>query len=326
MIIVRAPFRVSLFGGGTDFESFYSKRNSTIVSFSIDKYCYIHVRTLQPYFGFKYRLSWSKIEEVSDASDLSHPSVRACIQHRQISDGLEIHTVGDLPARSGLGSSSTFTAALLAALSIYQGNSYTAESIARETIYVEQSLLKEQVGIQDQIQACHGGVNITTIFSDSSYSCLSLNTTSKFVRLLEKNLVLVYSGVSRISSDIQTLIKANESSQADSLLKVNEIAEKFAARLSQHDVDYNFFVDSLLQSWEAKRQLFPDNVTTRNLNYIYQRAISSGADCGKLLGAGGGGFFAFIVPSERQEHFCRRMQDYIVVKPNLSFTGIERVT
>ena len=181
MIIVRVPFRVSLFGGGTDFAEYYEQNTATIVSFTIDKYCYISLRNFLPYFGYKYRICWSHIEECKNIDDIKHPSVRACLNYLKIDDGLEIQTSGDLPARSGLGSSSAFTAASLAALYEYKGEQYTKQSLAKHTIKVEQKELKENVGVQDQIQVCHGGFNVTRISKDSSYSLLSLDKTNKVV-------------------------------------------------------------------------------------------------------------------------------------------------
>ena len=201
MNIVRVPFRVSLFGGGTDFKHFYTKKNATVISFTIDRYCYITLRELLPFYNNKFRFSWAKIEEVANIDDFTHPSVKACLNYLKIKDPLEIHTVGDLPARSGLGSSSAFTAAFLTSLALYKKNQYTASTIAEQAIYVEQEILKENVGIQDQIQVCHGGFNITSIFADSSYSLLSLNNSSAIVREISESLVLVYSGITRTSSD-----------------------------------------------------------------------------------------------------------------------------
>ena len=192
MNIVRVPFRVSLFGGGTDFKEFYLKKNATIISFTIDRYCYITLRELLPYYKAKYRLSWAKLEEAETIEQLTHPSVRACLNYFNVRDPLEIHTVGDLPARSGLGSSSAFTACLLSALHLYKGMTIDESKIAKQTIDIEQNVLKEKVGVQDQIQVCHGGFNITTIFADSNYSILSLNNSSKVVRSIGDSLMLVY--------------------------------------------------------------------------------------------------------------------------------------
>ena len=325
MIIVRVPFRVSLFGGGTDFKSFFSKKKSTVISFSIDKYCYVNLRKLLPYFGSKYRISWSLIEEVSSLKEITHPSIRACIEFSEISDGLEINTVGDLPARSGLGSSSSFTAAMLAALHLYKNKSFTKSKIANETIHIEQEILKENVGIQDQIQVCLGGFNLTTIFPDSTYSTLSLNNTSKFVNDIDQSLILVYSGITRISSEIQELnkIEVSDEIKQNSLNKINRIANQFSEYLIKHEANFEIFTNLMLDSWDAKFSSFPKNNLSDKILQIYKKGINSGAKCGKLLGAGGGGFFAFFVPKEYQINFLNSMKEFICVPCNVSYNGVE---
>tara|TARA_Y100001968_G_C19452094_1_gene769431 strand:+ start:3367 stop:4341 length:975 start_codon:yes stop_codon:yes gene_type:complete len=321
--IVRVPFRVSLFGGGTDFKHFYSRKNATVISFTIDRYCYISLRQ-QPFFNTKYRLSWSKIEEVSNIKDLTHPSVRACLNYMGIKNPLEIHTVGDLPARSGLGSSSAFTSALLTALTLYKKKSFNASSIAKQTIYIEQEVLKENVGIQDQIQVCHGGFNITSIFKDSNYSILSLNNSSSVVKEISDSLVLVYSGITRTSSDIHDQIIRSDLKEK-SLNTINSIAKSFSAKLTTHSASFEFFISLLKESWDAKSSTFPPSENTEILLSIYEKAISAGAKCGKLLGAGGGGFFAFFVPPSKQDQFTRDMSPNPCVIANISYSGIEKI-
>ena len=327
MIIVRVPFRVSLFGGGTDFKFFYSKRKCNFISFSIDKYCYINVRKLLPYFDMKYRIAWSKIEEVSSINQITHPSIKACLNYLEIKDGLEIHTVGDLPARSGLGSSSSFTAALLSALFYYKNKTFTKTEIAKQTIHVEQNILHENVGLQDQIQVCHGGFNVTTIFPDSTYSTLSLNNTSSFVREINESLILVYSGISRFSSDVHKTNKKiiDKSIYNSSLETIAQIADEFSERILKHEANLQIFSEYMNESWSAKCNTFPENDNTYKILEIYKKGISSGALCGKLLGAGGGGFFAFFVPKNSQETFLSLMRNYICVSASIAYGGIEKI-
>ena len=327
MIIVRVPFRVSLFGGGTDFKYFYSNKRASVISFSIDKYCYVNVRKLLPYFGFKYRVSWSLIQETSSISEITHPSIRACLDYLKIKDGLEIHTVGDLPARSGLGSSSSFTAAMLASLYMYKNKTFSNSEIADQTIHIEQNILKENVGIQDQIQVCLGGFNVTTIFQDSSYSTLSLNNTSNFVRAIDESLILVYTGIARYSSKVHSLNDENidKSLKQKSLDKINSIANIFSEHLLSHKADFKIFSELMQESWQAKVSSFPDNELRRNLLEIYDKGIKSGASCGKLLGAGGGGFYAFFVEKEIQGQFISSMKEFICVPCSISFSGIQKI-
>ena len=327
MNIVRVPFRVSLFGGGTDFKYFYSKKNATVISFTIDRYCYISVRELLPFFKTKYRLSWSKIEEVADVNDFTHPSVKACLNHLKIKDPLEIHTVGDLPARSGLGSSSSFTAAFLTALTLYKKESFNADKIAKQTIFIEQEILKENVGIQDQIQVCHGGFNITSIFSDSSYSILSLNNSSNIVREIGESLILVYSNIQRSSSEVHNLItpRIPNHIKKDVLKEINFLAEKFSSKLKDHTADFNIFISLLKDSWELKSLTLKGGKNNEILQSIYKKGLDSGALCGKLLGAGEGGFFAFFVTPKLHEEFKNKMSPLLCVTPKISFKGIEQV-
>ena len=327
MNIVRVPFRVSLFGGGTDFKYFYSNKKATVVSFTIDRYCYISIKKLLPYSKVNYHISWNKLEEVENVSDIKHPSVKACLNYLNIQDPLCIHTIGDLPARSGVGSSSAFTAALLSSLYLYKNQTFSASLIAEKTIFVEQEILKENVGIQDQIQVCHGGFNITSIFPDSSYSLLSLNNSSSIVQEIGNNLILVFSGISRTSSEIQEelSISLTNNELIESLKKINLIAEDFSEKLTKHTATYNFFQELLQESWAIKSSNFPKSKTTETLLEIYDEAIKSGANCGKLLGAGGGGFFAFFVSPSKQEDFIRKMSSYICLPTAISFKGIETI-
>ena len=327
MNIVRVPFRVSLFGGGTDFKEFYSKKNATVISFTIDRYCYISIKSLLPYSKNNFVISWNKLEQVENVDDIQHPSVKACLKYTKTTDPLWIHTIGDLPARSGVGSSSAFTAALLSALSLYKNKSFTPSSIANETIFVEQKILKEVVGIQDQIQVCHGGFNITSIFADSSYSLLSLNSCSSIVNEISNNLILVYSGITRSSSDIQR-VRANSlyaDKLEESLKEINSIAEKFASKLTNHTATYDYFVSLLKESWAVKLSTFPKSKNTDLLIKIYEEAMLAGANCGKLRGAGGGGFFAFFVNQELQDQFIKKMSSYVCMPTKISFSGIEKI-
>ena len=326
MIIVRVPFRVSLFGGGTDFAHFYEKNTATIVSFSIDKYCYISLRKLLPYFGYKYRISWSMIEERQTIDEISHPSVKACLRYMNISDGLEIQTMGDLPARSGLGSSSAFTAALLTALYEYTGNSYTKQSIAKSTIVVEQEELKECVGIQDQIQVCHGGFNVTRISSDSNYSLLSMDKTNRIVEEINDSLILVYSGIARFSSNIQSRRKESKKKTNDEALRsINEYAETFAQSLVSYSATFDDFCNLLNKSWNAKLSTMQNDSEYLKIVEIYEKAMRAGAKSGKLLGAGGGGFFAFFVKPNKQTQFIDEMKPYLCVNAYISFDGVSRI-
>ena len=280
-----------------------------------------------PYFNNKYRISLSKIEECDSLQSITHPSIRACLQYLNINDGLEISTVGDLPARSGLGSSSSFTAALLSALHFYKNDFIDNITVTSETIHVEQNILRENVGIQDQIQVCCGGFNVIKINPDSSYSLVSLNSTSNLVRQINDSLILVYSGIARFSSSVHSASKKDIPSTIyeNSLKNISTIANTFANKLITHDADFSLFSELLIRSWESKSSTFSPNSTTDELLSIYQKCMDSGASCGKLLGAGGGGFFAFFVPPDDHASFIKKMAPLICVPASIEYQGITRV-
>ncbi|MCP9882388.1 hypothetical protein KBY65_07830 [Cyanobium sp. Alchichica 3B3-8F6] len=325
MIIIRAPFRISLFGGGTDFEWYYSDKQTRVVSFSIDKYCYVTIRRLLPYFGFKYRACWSLIEEAIDIDLISHPSIRACIRESGVTDGLEIHTVGDLPARSGLGSSSAFTASMIKGLCEYANSEITSTELIRETIRIEQEVLHEEVGIQDQIAVCQGGFGVTRINQDSSFSTIYLDNNEPIVHMIDQQLMLVYSGISRTSSEVHSMKMPKSRYLVDRLDRLREIAYLFSDSLLNGTATPDLLINLLTSSWQEKRKTLEGTAHLEKLDAIYDLAKRSGASCGKLLGAGGGGFFAFIVPLEKQEYFTENMQSYVCIKAHISYRGIERL-
>ncbi len=328
MKICRAPFRVSLFGGGTDFEPWYSVHGSYIVSFSIDRYCYVTIRKLAPFFDYKYRISWSKIETPMNIDDVQHKSIKACLKYLKIQEGLEIHTDGDLPARSGLGSSSTFTAAFLGCCHSYLGTKINPRILASETIKLEQDILKEAVGVQDQIQACHGGFNIIRIGRDGNYSIYRLNKANRLISDIEQCLVLVYSGIQRFSTDIQQeQLKALNQDYVDSnpLTQIHSISKKVSESILLDELNLHQLSSYLRESWEHKSTLMSEGTTKDKLLEIYSKAIESGAFAGKLLGAGGGGFFAFFVSPEEQPRFIKLMSPLLSLRPSISESGIESI-
>ena len=327
MIITRVPYRVSFLGGGTDFHSFYSKTGTTIVSCAIDKYCYVSVRRLLPYFGIKYRLCWSKIEEVANVSQIAHPSIRECIRHSGIKDGLEIQTMGDLPARTGIGSSSSFTAALLACLDYYDNKTVHKDSLTSKTISMEQDVLKEQVGIQDQIQVVNGGFNIVDINPDSTYNIRPIDRGNKLAFDLQDSIILVYSGIIRDSSKAHLVIEQSISPQQKYAYRrqIYDISTTFSKRFYNNTANLNTLCDAINESWQIKRSMLRTQESYGLIEKIYAKAMQSGAMAGKVLGAGMGGFLMFIVPSKNRHFFLTSMSDYVLVPVGLSFTGFTRI-
>src|SRR6266566_2704961 len=202
MIISRTPFRVSFFGGGTDYPAWFKEHGGAVLATTIDKYCYISVRVLPPFFAHRYRLVYSIVENVKEISDIQHPAVRAVLQWNGNYDGLEIHHDGDLPARSGLGSSSAFTVGMINAIMALKGQYITDDQLARDAIHVEQDILKESVGSQDQVATAYGGFNRIQFLTDNTFKVTPVILPPARVERLERHLMLFFTGISRFSSEI----------------------------------------------------------------------------------------------------------------------------
>ncbi len=319
MIITRCPYRVSFFGGGTDFPDWYKKYSCNIVTCSIDAYCYITIRKLLPFYGNNYRVSWSEIEEVNEIQKIRHPAIRGALELFDIKSGLEIHTDGDLPARSGLGSSSAFSSALILALSHLQGAQITTRELTEKTIHFEQEILKENVGIQDQIQTCCGGFNLLSINKKGEYRILRLDIGSELVKSISSKIMLVYTGLVRNSSDIQKETQKMDPIERNKCLKeIAKLSNEVTEKILQESLNFNKFSEYLEETWENKIKLFPDSENTSEILNIYKKGINSGAYSGKLLGAGGGGFFMFLVEEKLQEKFIKSMRQYTVIKHKIT--------
>lgn len=313
MIISRTPYRVSLFGGGTDYKEWYSKYGGCVLSSTISHYCFITARKLPPFFPNKSRIVWSRIEEVVSNEDIQHPAVKAVLAHLKIEDGLEIHTMGDLPSRSGLGSSSTFTVGLLNVLSALQDKSFNKSGLALEAVYMERDVMKENVGIQDQIAAAYGGLNRTEIYRDGSYFINQVQLPFERLQELENHLLLFFTGVSRTASDIAVdVIKAQSIGSKDAELhRMREMVDT-AIGILKHNVDITEFGNLLHESWEIKRTL-AKNIAPQFVDDIYGKGRKAGAIGGKLLGAGGGGFMLFFAKPEDHDRIKDALKDLLHV-------------
>jgi D-glycero-alpha-D-manno-heptose-7-phosphate kinase len=300
MIISRTPFRISFFGGGTDLPKWFREHGGAVLSTTINRYCYISLRPLPPFFSHKSRVVWSRIEEVNTNDEIEHPAIRETLKYLNIEEGLDIHHVGDLPARTGLGSSSSFTVGLLQALHAFQGKTIDKTDLAKLSIFVEQNVLKEHVGVQDQIAVAHGGFNRIDIDPDGSFSVKPLADNNSRIKALQSKLMLFYTGVSRQSTAIEEdKISSLEQKQTE-LTRIREMVDESIAIFSNENADLNDFGRLLNEYWQNKKQL-SDMVAPDFINDIYDKGIKSGAIGGKLLGAGGGGFVLFFVPEERQQ-------------------------
>lgn len=297
MILTRTPYRLSLFGGGTDYEAWYKEHGGLIIGAAFKQYCNIFCRKLPPFFEHKTRVVYSKTELVNDNRDIVHPSIRGCLAMLGITDGLEIHHDGDLPARSGVGSSSAFTVGLLLALHALRHEMLTKAQLADEAINVEQKVLGETVGIQDQILTAHGGLQVIEIERSGKYSIEPLILPAEYEESLEKHLLLGFTGVSRTASDLASAQIQQIQKKQTRMDEILSIARRGLA-LFQKRADFPEIGKLLHESWLVKSRL-AEGVSNPELEAMYQAAMRAGAFGGKLMGAGGGGFFMFLAPPEK---------------------------
>lgn len=299
MIISRTPFRISFFGGGTDYPAWYQEHGGAALATTIRRYCYITCRWLPPFFEHSSRIVWSKIELVKDRGEIQHPSVREVLSYLEMTRGIELHHDGDLPARTGLGSSSSFTVGLLHALYGLKGIMPNKMRLAREAIHVEQERLKENVGSQDQVMAAFGGFNRVNFDPNGEIRVAPILLERRRLQDLQDHLMLIYTGLSRTASDIAgEQIKATCNKERE-LQEMHRMVEE-GIRILQGGQGLEEFGRLLHESWKLKRSL-TDRVSTPKIDQIYAAALRHGATGGKLLGAGGGGFVLLFVPPENQE-------------------------
>jgi len=299
MIISRTPYRVSFFGGGTDYTAWYRENGGAVLATTIDKYCYISCRYLPPFFEHKHRIVYSQIELVNGLDEIRHPSVREVLKYLEIKQGVEIHHNGDLPSRSGLGSSSSFTVGLLNALYALKEGMPTKEQLAQDAIYVEQKLLCENVGSQDQVMAATGGFNRVD-FSENGFQVKPITIDKEKLRALQGHLMLFFTGVSRTASQIAgEQIKQIPNKKLE-LTKMHKMVDE-GINILNSNTDLNDFGRLLHESWMLKRSL-SEKVSTLYVDFIYDKALKAGATGGKILGAGGGGFILFFIKPEFQDN------------------------
>ena len=297
MIISRTPFRVSLFGGGTDFPAWYLEHGGLVVSATINKYCYLNVRYLPQFFDYKYRIRYAQQEYVSDVAEIKHPSVRECIRYMGISEGLEVQHNSDVPAMSGLGSSSAFTVGLLHALYGLTGRIAGKRQLATQAIDVEQNWIKECVGSQDQIAVAFGGVNTITFGPGDEFDLAPLTFAPAALAAIESHLLLCFTGFQRNGPDMAADQLRNMPKNSSELKEIKQIAVAAVETLSRLDVDMSELSRLLDAQWQLKRRL-STLIATPVIMDIYDAGMKSGAWGAKLLGAGGGGFMLFLAPPE----------------------------
>jgi D-glycero-alpha-D-manno-heptose-7-phosphate kinase len=311
MIITRTPFRISFFGGGTDYPPWFREHGGQVLATTIDKYCYISCRKLPPFFEHKHRIVYSLIENVHTIDEIKHPAVREILRWGKVETGLEIHHDGDLPARSGLGSSSSFTVGLVHALRALDGRYSAKEDLAREAIHIEQDLIGENVGSQDQVSAAFGGFNRIEFLRNGGFVVHPVILKRERIRDLQDHLMLCFTGISRIASEVAKSKIDNLSQRAVELTRMGAMVEE-GTRLLQSERPIVEFGDLLHEGWMHKRSLSP-MVSNGVIDDLYEAARSAGARGGKLLGAGGGGFLLLFAEPERQAQVRERLRDLIHV-------------
>lgn len=319
MIISRTPFRISFFGGGTDYPAWYRQHGGAVLATTINKYCYISCRYLPPFFDHKYRVVYSRIEDRQDVGEILHPPVREVLRYLEFDQGVEIHHDGDLPARSGLGSSSSFTVGLLNALYALKGVIVDKADLARKAIYIEQERLNEAVGSQDQALAAFGGLSHVEFLQNGEINVKPLTLHPDRIKGLNAHLMLFFTGVSRTASAVVKEYLPEVLSKEKELRRMREMVDESLALLNGGD-DLKRFGKLLHESWKLKRGLSA-KISTSYVDQIYEAGLAAGAVGGKLIGAGGGGFVLLFVPPDRHARVAERLRDLVHVPIKFEFSG-----
>jgi D-glycero-alpha-D-manno-heptose-7-phosphate kinase len=312
MIISRTPFRISFFGGGTDYPAFYEKNGGAVLSTSINKYCYINLRYLPPFFDYKYRIRYTSREETQSISEIKHPSVRECLNFLNWDRGVEISHNADLPAMSGLGSSSAFTVGLLNALNALKGKMITKRQLALDAIHVEQDRIKENVGSQDQAIAAFGGFNKIEFGGPEKITVHPITIDQDKLVFLQNHLMLIFTGFPRNASEIAGEQIRKTPQKAKELRAMMDMVDEAINTLNGSQDKLMDFGKLLHETWKIKRSL-TQHITNTAIDEIYEAGMESGAVGGKLLGAGGGGFILFFVKPELQQNVKEKLRKLLYV-------------
>jgi D-glycero-alpha-D-manno-heptose-7-phosphate kinase len=319
MIITKTPYRISLFGGGTDHPAWYRENGGEVISFAIDKYCYLTTRILPPFFDHRYRIAYSKVEMTKSIEEIQHPAVRGALRKFSADMSLEIHHDGDLPARSGVGSSSAFAVGLIHSLYLLNNQEISKIELAQEAIVLEQVDLNENVGSQDQIACAFGGINYITFGGKSEWEVEPLHITDSQRNEVEQRLVLVYTGVHRSSSDVQANLLLNLKEKSKTMFRTIELAQECRKVLAEN-ADLDLIGEMLVESWSLKKTMNAHAITPA-LEEVWLKSRKAGALGGKVLGAGGGGFCMFWVKEGQKEEFLRKLDFGTYVPVKIDFQG-----
>ncbi|MBI5195190.1 MAG: kinase [Nitrospirae bacterium] len=315
MIISRTPVRISFFGGGTDYREYFERKGGAVLGVTIDKYTYVSVNRLSDFFDYKIRVGYSKSELVNNVENIVHPSVRETLKFKNVNGNLDIHIFADLPARTGLGSSSSFTVGFLNALYALEGRIVSKQQLVEEAIYIEQQLIKENVGCQDQVHAAYGGLN-TIEFSKQGLSVRPVIISKEKLDYLNDSLMVFYTGLSRYASEIvqEQIENTKDGRKDDYLKKMHEAvfeAEKIISDEEPEDMAKHLG-ELLHECWNLKKNL-SSQISNQFIDEIYKKTIQTGAYGGKLAGAGGGGFLFVLAPKEKQQNIRNALSDLLEV-------------
>lgn len=319
MIISKTPHRISFFGGGTDYPAYYLKHGGKALGVTIDKYSYINIRKLPPFFDHKHRIVYSKQENVSSIDEIVHPSVRETLRYLNIDYGVSIHHDGDIPARSGMGSSSAFTVGLLNSFYALSGKMSSKETLRDGAIYIEQQMIKENVGSQDQTFAAHGGLNLIEFLQNGHISVKPLILDYSRLTEFENSLMLFFTGVSRTAHEIAGEQIAKSEINEPNLHMMKSLVGD-AIDILTSNVDLDEFGKLLNETWRLKKTL-STKISSFDIDQMYETAIRAGALGGKLLGAGGGGFMLFFVRPSKQESVKKSLREYLHIPFKFDFDG-----
>ncbi len=319
MIISRTPFRISFFGGGTDYPKWYKKNKGSVISTTINKYCYINTRYLPPFFNYNYCIRYYKREERSRIQDIKHPSVRECLKYLKIKDGIEIVHNADLPALSGLGSSSSFTVGLLNALSALKGKMLTKKELTNNAIYIEQKMIGENVGSQDQSAASFGGLNRIDFGGPNELVVNPIVLDKTYEKKFQDNLLLIFTGLSRKASVVAKEQISKISDNKKKYLKLYDIVNE-AEEILRNKKNIDQIGELLKYQWKIKKTL-SSNITNEKIERIISVGEKNGAIGAKLLGAGSGGFIVFYARKKNHQKILKSLKKHLYVPFRFDHTG-----
>lgn len=320
MIITKTPFRMSFFGGGTDIPAFFNEYGGAVISTTFDKYCYVNVRHMPPFHPYISELVHNRFERVNRLEEIEHPLIRECMRLHDIHE-IRLTYEGDLPARTGLGTSSTFAVGMLNAFCALKGKMMSHRRLAEEAIHVERDILKEHGGWQDQVAAAYGGLNRIN-FKDGDFSVHPIIISPERKHELDENLMLFYTGIQRFSSEIQADTFAKPVNKTQQLLDMLALVDEAEKILTGRNTSLNEFGKLLDTTWKLKRGT-GSKVSNGSIDELYDMAIKSGALGGKLLGAGGGGFLLFYCEKEKQPVLVKALEQLMIVPFNFENEGAQ---